>query len=262
MKKHRILMGALALAVVAATLTGCKKENETASKVEIMSPTNPPSDDMYDCEENETDEFSITSFGYILDGEINEFSQWWNSEYFEWRVRDESTKSDTYVVVGDVTFDLLSLPKITITKKDSNGYSFTMESDFPDEVFAFNDISRKSDSLSFVCSTSSNINFSFFLTDEKISNEDEIEFLDFINEGDAISIVNLNGAVSWYNENTMCYLPILPILRKIWAAASIIAGSIAAYCNHVVTTGVNNCAQQNLPAQIGPGGCSVRCIEK
>ena len=33
MKKFRILMGALALAMVAATVTGCKKEKETASEV-------------------------------------------------------------------------------------------------------------------------------------------------------------------------------------------------------------------------------------
>lgn len=33
MKKFRILMGALAFAMVAATVTGCKKEKETASEV-------------------------------------------------------------------------------------------------------------------------------------------------------------------------------------------------------------------------------------
>ena len=258
MKKFRILMGVLALAMVAATVTSCKKENERVIELEKPITFEYQLENYDDCGDTELSDIHPSTFGYVLDGETNMFSQWWNSEVYEWSARDEACKSDVAVVIGDVTFDLENLPRITIVEKSNNGFSFTMEDEYPNDVYSFNNIKKKADSISFMCSTSSEISLSFFYA-QKNGENNVLDFMDFINVGNTVSIVNHDGIVSWYNENTLCYHPLLPI---IWGAACIIAGVVNLYCNHVITTGVNNCAAQGLPAQIGSGGCSVKCIEK
>ena len=243
--------------MVAATIFACTKEKENVLKHLDSTGVIPQSDGLDDCEENENTNDHPLIFGYIQDGEINEFAQWWNSDFFEWRIREKAERGDAYIIVGDVTFNLFDLPTITIDAKGRDGFSFRMDDETPYEVYTFSNVTRIQDTITFLCTTSSGTRFSLF----SVSNDNGQSIDDFIHTGDVLSVLNNNGTPIWYNENTQCYLPLIPP-HVFWGAACLIAGLVNMYCNRVITNGVNNCAEQGLPAQIGPGGCSVKCIEK
>lgn len=170
--------------------------------------------------------------------------------FFEWKKAGISSKGDSIEeLIGNITFDLSSIPPIDILDKGNDFLLIKMGND----TCLFDNIEKKGNEISFYVTTQ---------TDKKIyfvSHEDNMpsyDFHNFANIGDVISIVEINGENNWYNHNTQEFLPVWPI---IWGGACLILSIIDYYCDKQIEEGAQNCTNNGQGTIVH--SCGVECVE-
>lgn len=239
-KKSKVLACLTAILSLTIIFFACKKDDNT--------PT--------DTDKNYNDRNLLMSF--CVDDDVNIISQSSLSDCYKWSKVNNGNRNIAPVMVGNVAFDLTSIPTITINSKTNNSITFEID----DREFVYtnimDDIMRPmNDTISILITTDSGREIRF---NARSSNNVEIpNIFDFVNSGDKISIKTIDGEYYWYNHDSLTYVPwVAPI---IYGIICIIADIIDHECDKIVEEGVAECTRQGKGSVIGYGHCSVTCIE-
>ena len=235
--KTKVLFCLITVITLTVIFVACKKDNE------FTEPKTSPT----------TQNLEIT---YIVDGETNIISQSKSyPEFHEWKQKNNNQKDGSLVMVGNIAFDLTSLPTLTILSKTNN--SLTFEMDYATFTFTDTPTYNRSNNTSLKIETESGREITFNATGD--SNYTFTSFLSNLNPGDNVSIELINGEYVWYNQTTLKAVPLAPYI--IFGVACIIAKIIDAYCNDLVEEAVAECTRQGRCSIIGAEHCSVTCID-
>lgn len=198
------------------------------------------------------------SISYSIDGKTNIICEHpIVQDFFEWTQIDNNQKENVIVKVGNVAFDLSSIPVLQVHSKTEDTITFEMD----DRLFQYADIrdelsKSRTDTISLRINTASGREFVF---DAVSANKQEIpDFFNFVNSGDHVSIINVNGEYHWKNHDTMLTVPLAPFF---WGVACLIASIIDYGCDKIVEEGVAECTRQGKGSLIGSGHCSVTCVD-
>lgn len=198
------------------------------------------------------------SLSYSIDGKTNIINEHpIVQDFFEWTQIDSNQKGNVVFTVGNVAFDLSTIPTLQIQSKTEDTITFEMDGRLFKYTDIRNELSRsRTDTISLRINTASGREFVF---NAATANKQEIpDFYNFVNSGDHVSIVSVNGEYYWKNHDTMLALPFWPFF---WGLACLVADFVDHQCDKIVEEGVAECTRQGKGSVIGFGHCSVTCVD-